>query len=65
MLDRHEFLPDAPRSRRDRLRDAVAVAVANWMLNHVASEWYRTRIHALILIGIGVTTRPKQEESAE
>lgn len=45
-----------------RLRDDIARIVCNWILNHIATPWYRDRIHALMLIGIGVVTRPKNSE---
>lgn len=57
---RDEF--EAPsRKRLDRWRDVVAMTVANWMLNHVATKWYRVRIEALLLIGFGAVTRPKND----
>lgn len=35
-----------------RTRDDIAWAVTNFMLNHVATRWYRTMIFGLIAIGM-------------
>lgn len=40
------------RSRVDRYRDKVAATTANWILNHVATEWYRSRVYGLIELGV-------------
>jgi hypothetical protein len=47
-----------PEDRISHFRDALAYRLANWILNHIATPWYRNRIHGLILVGILRATRP-------
>lgn len=40
------------RSRIDRARDQLAVALSNWVINHLATQCYRDTLNGLIELGI-------------
>jgi hypothetical protein len=35
-----------------KLRDRVACGICNWILRHVASDWYASRIDLYIRLGV-------------
>jgi hypothetical protein len=43
------------------LRDVIAVSVCNWVMRHVASDWYETTLDALIKYGADSMARDLRE----
>lgn len=55
------MIPSKDETWLGKTRDNIAWAVTNFMLNHVATRWYRTMI--LGIIAIGMEEGSKGEES--
>jgi hypothetical protein len=45
----------------DKLRDKIAHAVSNWVLNNIATEEYRQRLDATYILGLEELERRKQQ----
>lgn len=55
-------LPD--KSRFGRFRDDLTRVVCNFMLRHVATEWYRKMIEGSILYGLEAARKDAYDERA-
>lgn len=46
-------------------RDRIAWALCNWVLRHVATGWYRTRIEGAIRYGLAAAVRDELADIAK
>lgn len=53
--------PQRDTSRWGRFRDNIAWKLCGWLLDHVATEWYRTMIQGSILYGLDAAKRDVTE----
>lgn len=47
---------------KSKLRDKIAWTLCNWILNHIATEWYRKRIDGAIRYGLMAAVRDQNAD---
>ena len=50
-----------PEPEQSSARDLLAYRLLNWVLNHIASEWYRTWVTGAMHYGLSAVARDAEE----
>lgn len=54
--------PEPDRSGFGRTRDLIAYHVSTWVLNHIATPWYRAMIGGAIRLGLDAARKEARAE---